>query len=39
MVKKLFGTSGAKRSFNFASDSLFYGLAVIEAKHALKGII
>jgi hypothetical protein len=39
MVKKLFSTSSAKRSFNVASDRLFYDLAVIEAKHALKGII
>jgi hypothetical protein len=39
MGKKLFSAGSAKRSLNFASDSLFYDLAVIEAKHALKGII
>jgi hypothetical protein len=39
MVKKLFSAGRAKRSFNVASHSLFYDLAVIEAKHALEGII
>jgi hypothetical protein len=39
MANKLFGTTRAKSIANIASDSISYGLVVIEAEHALKGIV